>query len=464
MLDLSSLKLMSYYVVGLGITGQSTVKALAAAGVRVYAYNDGFREQPKNLPEGVRYAKPTDVPWDELDGLILSPGIPHTFPQPHLSAELAREHGVPILCDIDLLADCYPANVFIGVTGTNGKSTTTALLNFMLPETKCGGNIGIPVCDISDVKPTDPILLELSSYHLERTPHLECDVAVILNITEDHIERHGSMAGYIDAKKNILLPRGVEQTVIIGVDTPATRDIYEEIKSDAAKIVIPISTQKVLDVGISIVDGVVFDDGTEITTLKSDLPLQGQHNHQNIAAAYAVHRAFGFPFDFDVLAKFTGLPHRMQVVFHKDNLKIMNDSKATNIDSTLNVVATLSEGEGVLLLGGVPKATGLDGLEQYRNQIHTCIVYGQARDSFKTYLKAHDMPYIDVDSFKDAVKTAYEHALQQAKSQATTVLLSPACASFDEFQNFEERGDAFMAMIANLRATTAENNNDERDQ
>lgn len=450
MLDLSSLKLMSYYVVGLGRSGLSALLALEKAGVRVYAYNDGFVKAPQSLPNAIRYIKPDDVPWDELDALVLSPGIPHTFPNPHRAAELARAHGVPIICDVDLLADCYPQNIFIGVTGTNGKSTTTALLHHMMPKTKCAGNIGIPVCDLEDIKPTDPILLELSSYQLERAPHLECDIAVLLNITEDHVDRHGSMAGYIEAKRLIIQPHGVGQTVIIGIDTPATKEIYQEIKTDAAKLVIPISTKAILDAGISIVDGVVFDDATEIMTLPSDLSLQGQHNHQNIAAAYGVHRAFGFPFELQNLKTFTGLPHRLQKVFDKNNLCVVNDSKSTNIQSTLNALNALSSGKAVLLLGGIPKSSGLEGLEEHKDKIETCVVYGQAKNEFIAYLKDKHISHKSVASFASAVKAGFEMAYQASKLHPTTLLLSPACASFDEFHNFEERGNTFMQIVAQL--------------
>lgn len=454
MLSLAPLKLMSYYVVGLGVSGKSTVSALVNAGARVFAYNDGFQKAPDFLDESVRYAKPHEVPWSELDALVLSPGIPHLYPFPHSAATLAREYDVPIICDVDLLADCYPENVYIGVTGTNGKSTTTSLLHHLLPSAKCAGNNGVPVCDLGDIVENDVIILELSSYQLERTPHLECDIAVFLNISPDHIDRHGSMEGYIEAKSSILLPKGVAQIIVIGIDTPETKAIYENLLLDTAKMVIPISVEKVLDKGISIVQGIVFDDGTEIMTLKADLPLSGAHNHQNIAACYGVMKVIGVPFNFKALETFTSLPHRLETIYTREGLTIINDSKSTNIYSTKTALDACKDSDIVLILGGIPKETGLEGLELYRDNITHCFLYGDAQDDFAHFLKAHGIPFTKCSHFEAVVEKSLTHCLLRDKSATaekdTVLLLSPACASFDYFLNYEERGNAFKDQIQQL--------------
>ncbi len=446
MISLKALSSKAYYVVGLARSGQATVRALKKSGARLFVFDDSVES---SVPD---YIRPEDVDWSALDGLILSPGIPHTFPNPHKTAELAKAHNVPILCDVDLLAQACPKAFFVGITGTNGKSTTTALLHHLLPESYMGGNIGFPVLALeADAKKQDDLfLLELSSYQLERVPHLKCGVAVCLNITPDHLDRHGDFQGYVEAKKKLFLPFGDPQTVIIGIDDEASFEIYNSLKKDEAKKVIPLSGCKILQEGISVLDGVLYDRGRKVASLLEAKSLLGTHNHQNISAAYAVMKALGKSFALEDVIFFKGLPHRQEYVEHKRNVTFINDSKATNITSTLKALSCYSSVH--LLLGGIAKASSLSDIEQEKNAIAHAYVFGDAVKQFSQELTEKGIPHSCFKTLEEATQKAACDAFQEADRGAKeiTVLLSPACSSFDQFKDFEKRGEAFKLVVHDI--------------
>lgn len=446
MIPLNALSSKSYYVVGLARSGQATVAALKEAGATVFVFDDSVEATEPD------YMTPEKVNWSALDALILSPGIPHSFPKPHKAAELAKAHNVPILCDVDLLAQACPKAFFIGITGTNGKSTTTALLHHLLPDSHMGGNIGVPVLalDADPEKQDDLFLLELSSYQLERVPHLKCSLAILLNIMPDHLDRHGDFQGYIDAKKNLLLPFGQPQTVIISLDDEASVKVYESLKKDISKKVIPLSVCKILQEGISVVDGILYDQGQKVSSVLEAKNLLGPHNHQNIAAVYGGLKALGEPFSLESLIHFKGLPHRQEYVACKRNVTFINDSKATNITSTLKALGCYKNIH--LVLGGVAKESGLSGLEQGKNAIAHVYVFGQAASQFSQELTEKEMPHSCFKTLKEATQRAAYEAFQGAAhgAQSSTVLLSPACSSFDQFKDFEKRGEVFKWLVHDL--------------
>ncbi|HBN22004.1 MAG TPA: UDP-N-acetylmuramoyl-L-alanine--D-glutamate ligase [Holosporales bacterium] len=446
MISLNALSSKSYYVVGLARSGQATVKALRKAGAKVFVFDDSVD------PIEPDYITPEEINWSTLDGLILSPGIPHTFPRPHRTAELARAHNVPIVCDIDLLAQACPKALFVGITGTNGKSTTTALLHHLLPDSHMGGNIGVPVLSLeADPEKADELfLLELSSYQLERVPHLKCALAVWLNITPDHLDRHGDFQGYVEAKRKLFLPFGDPQTVIIGVDDETSFEVYESLKKDASKKVIPISVCKILQGGVSVVEGILYDQGQKIGSVLEAKGLLGIHNHQNIAAAYGVLKTLRESFSLNGVTCFKGLPHRQEYVACKENVTFINDSKATNITSTLRALSCYKNVH--LVLGGIAKESGLSSLEQEKDAVAHAYVFGQAASRFSQELTEKGIPYSCFKTLEEAAQKAAHNAFQEAahSTKSTTVLLSPACSSFDQFKDFEKRGETFKAIIHDL--------------
>lgn len=433
MISLSLLKDQKYYVVGLARSGLATIAALKKAGATVFVFDDATQE-------GV---SPENIEWSALDALVLSPGIPHIHPTPHRAADLARRHCVPIICDIDILAQVCPDATFVGITGTNGKSTTTALLQHLLPDSQMGGNIGVPVLELDPFESKEGVyLLELSSYQLERVPHLKSDIAVWLNVTADHIDRHGDLDGYIKAKKNIFTPVGIPQRIIIGIDDPESQAVYEDLLRDCSKSIMPLSTHKILDKGLSVIEGVLYENAQEMYSLESLDNLPGSHNHQNIAAAYGVLHYLTKPFDLEGIASFSGLPHRQEILGSVGDITFVNDSKATNIDSTLRALSCY---ECVhLILGGVAKGSGLKGLEACKKSIEHAYVFGRAAQQFSKELSLSAIPHSVFETLEDATHAA-AHQVHKG-----TVLLSPACASFDHYQDFEERGEAFRAIVRTI--------------
>tara|TARA_R110002095_G_scaffold147804_2_gene127826 strand:- start:1329 stop:2693 length:1365 start_codon:yes stop_codon:yes gene_type:complete len=443
MISLASLKHKIYYVVGLARSGEATVKALRKAGAKVFRFDDSID------PETGDYVVPEEIDWSVLDGLILSPGIPHTFPQPHKTAEMARAHNVPILCDVDLLAQACPKATFVAITGTNGKSTTTALLHHLLPDSHMGGNIGRPVLDLDadPAKQGDLYFLELSSYQLERVPHLKSSIAVWLNITPDHLDRHGDFQGYVAAKKKIFTPFGDPQTIIIGVDDDASFHVYEDLKRDAAKKIIPVSVCKILPEGIAIVETILYDQGQKVCSLKGLKNLVGSHNHQNIAAAYGVLKSLGHPFVLEDVISFKGLAHRQEYVARQGNIIFINDSKATNLTSTLRALSCYENVH--LLLGGIAKDSSLSALVPYKKSITHAYLFGKSAPQFSQELTEKGIPHSCFETLEEATRAALQNAAQNNAKKAI-ILLSPACASFDQFKDFEQRGEAFKAVVHHL--------------
>lgn len=432
-ITIPALKDKHVLVVGLGKTGLSTIDALNASQAHIYVHDD--------LVQNTQYPfDGNDHTWSQIDLMVLSPGIPITHP---LGIQ-AQRRAIPVVCDLDLLAQAYPLGKFFGVTGTNGKSTTTALLNHMLQALGLaplmGGNIGVPVLTLEPFGEKPLFVLELSSYQLERVPHLQIHHGIWLNITPDHLERHGSMDGYLAAKKHMIAPYGVPQSLVIGIDDPYSLKLFQELVQDPSKALISVAVGRENPQGVSVMDGILAFQGQKMMDLKSHPVLKGSHNWQNIACVWALLRLEGLEFRPDAFLSFQGLAHRQEPCGVLNGVLFINDSKATNFESTRTALMAFDRIH--LILGGKAKEGGIEEIESFQHRIISSYLIGDAAPAFAQYLEGQHMPYHLCQTLENALKDA------TAKAQpGDVVLLSPACASFDQFKNFEERGNLFKKWV-----------------
>jgi UDP-N-acetylmuramoylalanine--D-glutamate ligase len=454
MIPVTSMQDRTAAVLGLGRTGRSACRALCEGGARVWAWDDDAPRRRDAAATGVRIVDLDICNWGRVDRLVLSPGIPWRHPRPHRVVQGARRAGVAITGDIELLVENQPGRPIVGITGTNGKSTTTALVAELLRAgglgVQLGGNIGLPVLDLLP-KPVDDIyVLELSSYQLELTEHLACTVAVILNLSPDHLDRHGGMAGYVRAKRRILRNQRGSDWAVIGIDDDHGRDLLASLRAQRRRRLLPISACPSPEAAVYVRDGVLQDaidgqPGAAVVDLRAIESLPGVHNWQNAAAAYAVARVHGVTPAAAVagLRRFRGLPHRMEPVGSLGHVRFVNDSKATNPEAAAKSLACY---EAVYwIAGGRPKEGGFDPLGPILPHIRRAYLIGEAEEQLATFLEGH-VAFERCGDLASAVGQAAADARRDGDEQAV-VLLAPACASFDQFANFEARGDAFRALV-----------------
>jgi UDP-N-acetylmuramoylalanine--D-glutamate ligase len=452
MLLVPSMRDRTAAVLGLGRSGLAVCRALAASGARAWAWDDSQERRAAATEGGAAIVDLGSCDWERVDRLVLSPGIAHTFPRPHPVVLQARAAGVAIVGDIELLAENQPKRRIVGITGTNGKSTTTALIGALLHDAgigmQIGGNFGLPVLDLLPKPSDDTYVLELSSYQLELTEHLACAVAVTLNLTPDHLDRHGGMAGYGQAKKRIFRNQGVNDWAVIGVDDAFGQSLVSELA--ASRQVLPVAVGRALDRGVHVIDGRLYDaiDGPArpVADLGPIVSLRGAHNWQNAAAAYAAVRALGVAPEVAAagLAGFAGLAHRMEQVAVLDGVRYVNDSKATNAEAAARALASYDR--IYWIAGGRPKEGGLDALLPWLERVRHAYLIGEAAEPFAASLAGR----VACSRCGD-LATAFAQASAAARLDAANepvVLLTPACASFDQFADFEARGDAFKALVA----------------
>lgn len=454
-------------VVGLGKSGLSAARALRAGGAKVQVWDDGEAARATAAAEGLRVVEPSEAAWRDLDRVVWSPGIPHTLPRVHPAAALARALGKPLVCDVDLLCATRRDAGYVAITGTNGKSTTTTLIAHILAAAglpcAAGGNLGTPALDLPEMGFTGTYVLELSSYQLELVPSLAADVAVWLNISPDHIDRHGSVAGYVQAKTRVFDNPHRTQTVVIGIDDAESRAVWQEVRASGRHRVIPVSVVSEAKAGITVrADGTLVDASEgrpRIIGSLAGLPtLPGVHNWQNAACAYGAARARGVKPEtiMAALKTFPGLPHRQQRVAVIEDVAFINDSKATNADATARALACY---DNILwIAGGVPKEGGIAPLAPYFPRIRHAFLIGQAAKDFAATLEGK-VPYTLCADLREAVESADELA-----EVGDTVLLSPACASFDQFANFEARGQAFIDVVRDLEEDEVEDEGEDGDE
>lgn len=456
MIPLAFMNGLPVAVFGLGRSGRAAAKALAASGAEVWAWDDSEDRRAEAAAAGIPLVDLYKANWQEPVSLVLSPGIPDAHPEPHPVAALAREAGCEIVGDIELLGRAMPDASFIGVTGTNGKSTTTALighiLNFAGRDAQVGGNLGRPALDFAPVEPGQYYVLEMSSYQLARTVSITFDVAVWLNLSPDHLDRHGGLSGYIAAKKQIFRRQSDPRSAIVGVDDEISRAVHDEIKAAGAQVTVPVSARHRVAGGVYVDDGVLVDDmdgqGVPALDLREAETLPGRHNWQNAAAAYAACRRIGIdaPVIAACLRSFPGLAHRQEKLAVIDGVTFVNDSKATNADAAARALACYQP--VYWIAGGRAKEGGLAGTEAYDAHVRHAFLIGEAGPAFAEALKDR-LPATVCGDLETATHRAFEAARAEGGSGAV-VLLSPACASFDQFADFEARGEAFRAVVAGL--------------
>ena len=452
MIDLAVLKGSSFVVLGLPRSGLATGRALRAAGIECVAWDDNSESRDAAALLGARIADPVTIDWSGVTALVISPGIPSTLPVPHPVAVAARAAGKPIICDVELLARAQPDARFVAITGTNGKSTTTALIGHILQQAgaRCevGGNIGRGALDLEPLGTGGLYVLELSSYQLELLQTFRADVAVWLNITPDHIDRHGDLAGYVAAKKNIFARQRTGDCAVIGTEDEPSREVEREMAARPGIACVPVALDRPVANGISYRAGMLVDaDGYTVDF--SDVPtLPGDHNAQNAACAWAVCRWLDVPRERIVagLRSYPGLPHRQERVAAVGNVVYVNDSKATNADATARALSSYDR--IYWILGGQAKEGGVAPLATYFDRIRHAFLIGEATELFAGQLEGK-LPYSRCGDLQSALDAAHALAQREAAEPAV-VLLSPACASWDQWKSYEHRGDAFRAMARAL--------------
>ena len=450
-------------VFGLGRTGVSAALSLVAGGATVYAWDDNRDSREAAAQKGVPIKNLQRADWVDIDEFVLSPGVPHHLPKPHWSAKRATAAGVPIICDIEILAREVAARPerkrpkIIAITGTNGKSTTTSLIGHILrscgKDAQIGGNIGRGVLDLDSMHNRTYYVIELSSYQLERTQSLRANAAVFLNLSPDHLDRHGTLEDYGLAKQNIFANQTKDDAVIVGVDDHYGKSLCTQLKVKNGRNIVPISNRKANGYGVSVLGGKLFSNLTkksvEICDLRKAKALEGRHNWQNAAAAFAAVCSLGLdPKEIgEAILSFPGLAHRMETVGTLRNVRFVNDSKATNADAARQALASYKN--IFWIAGGVAKEGGIEPLAELFGNVRSAYLIGEAAEDFSSTLKAAGQTSQNKKTLQMALLCATKDALESGVENPI-VLLSPACASFDQFKNFEVRGDAFRMQAQKL--------------
>jgi len=442
---------LSVAVVGLGRAGLPAARRLREWGAEVAVWDDGAAAREAAAREGLSVEDPAGD--FRHDALLLSPGIPHLLPAPHPAAAAARAAGRPILCDVEFLHAALRAAgsraAFAGVTGTNGKSTTTALLAHLLRaagRTVCaGGNLGEAALSMPLLGDDGVYALEMSSYMLERLATARFNVAAMLNLSPDHLDRHGDMEGYLAAKARIFDRQEAGDTAVIGMDDGWARGL---VAGRAARMV-PVSGEAPQPGGVWAEGRALRDDQGPLADLSPARALPGAHNAQNAAAAAAMAMALGVPRGALAagLVAFPGLPHRHEAVGEVRGVRFVNDSKATNADSTARALA--AHARVVWIAGGMGKEGGIAPPAPWLGRVGRGVLFGRDAPRFAATLAAHGVAHEVVTDLEDAVARAADAAFAGA---AEVVLLSPAAASWDQFSGFEARGERFRELVAALAA------------
>ena len=450
-------------VFGLARTGLASVRALKAGGAQVIAWDDNGTARDAGYNAGGEITPWREWAWENIAALILSPGVPLTHPRPHEVVTHAKAAGVLVIGDVELFAReirpdaSQPGKApVIAITGTNGKSTTTSLIGHILTsagfDAQVGGNIGRAVLELSPPAAKTIYVLEMSSFQIDLTPGLHPDVALLSNLTPDHIDRHGSMENYAAIKERLLrqVPKGGQ--AIVGVDDAFGAAIFTALSATGGAAMTPISVGKILGRGVFAVDGALYDAQNQralkVMALEDAPRLPGTHNWQNIALAYAAVRLFVKDprVIASAIASFPGLAHRMEEVGHIGRTRFINDSKATNADATARALACYPD--IFWIAGGKAKEGGIASLAEFFPRIRKAYLIGEAAHDFSRTLDGR-VPHDLSGTLDKAVEAAAADAAVSG-APAPIVLLSPACASYDQFKDFEQRGDAFRSLVANL--------------
>lgn len=459
MIDLSSyaktLEGKPVAVFGLGLSGLSTVKALVTANISVTAWDDNEIGRAQAQKAGAKIEDLTAIDLSNYAALILSPGVPYTF-EPHDVVLNAQKYDLEIIGDLEVLYRNGLNCKTIGITGTNGKSTTTALMTHILNEcgvkAVMGGNIGKAVFDL-ELDDIDVLVLEISSYQMDLCPNFRPDISMLLNISPDHLDRHGSMQAYIDAKARILEGEG---SAIISIDDDFSQKLFDTNFCSGTRQLTPVSVKSPIPEGIYARDGVLYQnhrgEDQQLFDLTALETLKGLHNHQNIAFVYKAATELGLNQDdiFKALSSYAGLPHRQYLITQSNNISYINDSKATNAEAAAKALASYNN--IFWIIGGRAKKGGLSGLEIFKDKIEKTYVIGECAQEFGRWLNYHGFGFEIKEELDKATQKAHEDARVFVKETGknAVVLLSPATASWDQFKSFEARGDAFTKKVNEL--------------
>jgi UDP-N-acetylmuramoylalanine--D-glutamate ligase len=441
---------------GLGGSGRASASALLAGGADVVAFDDSPERVEEASHAGIPTADLHHIDWSKMAALILSPGVPLTHPAPHWTAGLARAAAVEVIGDIELFCRerqrHAPDAPFIAITGTNGKSTTTALIAHLLRsaggDVQLGGNIGTAILSLEPPRNGRTHVIECSSYQIDLAPTLDPSIGILINVSEDHLDRHGSLRAYAAVKERLVAGVQRNGTAVVGVDDEWCQAVADRIDR-AGKRVVRVSVRRPLADGVYVEGEQVVQaaggSGHALALLGNIGSLRGIHNAQNAACATAAALASGL--DGRAIQRglwsFPGLPHRMEEVGRKGNVLFVNDSKATNVDSAAQALACF---ENVFwIAGGKPKTGGITALERFFPRIRKAYLIGEAAPDFAKTLDGK-VAYDISEKLDRAVALAANEA-EASGATNVVVLLSPACASFDQYPNFEVRGDTFRALV-----------------
>ena len=446
-------------VFGLGGSGLVSASALLAGGADVVAFDDDAQSVAKANAAGIPTADLRQADWSKIAALVLAPGVPLTHPEPHWIVALAHKAGVAVIGDIELFcrerAKLAPGAPFVAITGTNGKSTTTALIAHLAAtaglDAQLGGNIGTAILSLQPPRAGRVHVIECSSYQIDLAPSLDPSVGILINLSEDHLDRHGTMELYAEVKERLVAGVPGNGTAIVGVDDDWCRAIADRL-AQAGKRVVRISVRHELSNGIYVADGRIMRATPAGVTLIAELggigSLRGQHNAQNAACAAAAALALGLepPAIQTGLRSFPGLAHRMEELGRRGAVLYVNDSKATNADSAAQALACFSD--IFWIAGGKPKTGGIESLRGFFPRIRKAYLIGEAADEFAATLSP-GVPH-EIDGTLDKALAAASRDADASAVAEPVVLLSPACASFDQYRNFEVRGDAFRDLVRAL--------------
>ena len=452
-------------VLGLGLSGLSTARALLASGADVVAWDDRPDICAKAEEAGIEVAHPSEWDWSAIARLVASPGVPLAGAKAHPAIAMARKADTPVIGDVELFHEAVAAQPpaerpkVIAVTGSNGKSTTTALIGHLLKtaglDAQVGGNIGEPVLNLAALERSKIYVLELSSFQLDLTHAFHADVAILLNLSPDHLDRHGDMAAYAAAKRKIFANQSSDDTAVIGVDDSWCEAICTEIVAVNGRSVIPVSGESALGRGVFAPGGGLTYNLDGVSYAAADLAdapaLRGMHNWQNAAAAFAAAHALLRDAERAArgLTTFPGLAHRQQTVAQKGRVQFVNDSKATNPEAAARALAAYED--VFWLAGGRAKEGGFDALAPALGAVRKAFLFGESADVIARTLEGQ-AEYELFEAMPEALRAAAA-AAGRSRTEAPVVLLSPACASFDQYKNFEARGEAFAHLACELADT-----------
>ena len=446
-------------VFGLGGSGLASARALKTGGAEVIACDDDPKKMAEAAQAGIATADLRHIDWSRIAALVLTPGVPLTHPAPHWSAGLARAAAVEVIGDIELFCrerrSHAPQAPFVAITGTNGKSTTTALTAHLLRsagrDAQLGGNIGTAILSLEPPRAGRVHAIEVSSFQIDLAPTLDPSVGILINITEDHIDRHGSLRNYAAIKERLVAGVQEDGTAIVGVDDNWCAAAADRIER-AGKRAVRISVRRPLPDGLFVEAEQIMQaaggSARAIAHLGGIGSLRGVHNAQNAACATGAALALGL--DAAAIQRglrsFPGLAHRMEEIGRKGRVLFVNDSKATNADSAAQALGCFSD--IFWIAGGQPKTGGIASLAGFFPRIRKAYLIGEAATDFAATLEGK-VPHVVAGTIENALKLAARDAAE-ANVAEPVVLLSPACASFDQFRNFEVRGDAFRELVLAL--------------